>query len=89
LQLSYQYALPLLAKPATASASLHPQLTPADLSNMSPEWRSQLRLAALSARSKRLHQLIAQMPSEQAAVAAALSYWVERLDFDRIIELVE
>ncbi|MFP4298774.1 MAG: PAS domain S-box protein [Spirulinaceae cyanobacterium] len=89
LHIDYQYAVqsPETSKPT--SSPLTTDRVQAGLNQMSAQWRSQLQWAALSARRKNIHQLIAQIPPEQAEVAATLSGWVERLDFDRIIELLE
>ncbi|MEC4804611.1 MAG: PAS domain S-box protein [Jaaginema sp. PMC 1079.18] len=89
LHLNYEYAVQSHPKSKLTQPLLEHHIVKAEINTMSAQWRSQLRLAALSARSKQLRQLIAQLPPEKSEIIATLSYWIERLDFDRIIELIE
>jgi len=89
LDIKYQYAVQFPQKTKPTPTLVPTDRVKAGLNQMSAQWRSQLHWAALSARRKNIHQLIAQIPPEQAEIAATLSSWVERLDFDRIIELLE
>ena len=63
-------------------------LTPADLEIMPLEWRSQLHMAALCARAKRIEDLLEQIPPERQSIAQSLRRRLERLDFDGLADLV-
>lgn len=89
LHIDYQYAVQSPPKSQPILSPVPVERVKAGLEQMSAQWRSQLHHAALSARSKQLHELIAQMSPAQMEVAATLSSWIDRLDFDRILELLE
>ncbi len=59
------------------------------MSQMSDLWISQFEAAALSAREKRLFELIAQIPEDSGALARALTQMVDSLGFDRIVDLTQ
>lgn len=63
------------------------KITPEDLTVMPDEWIWQLHLAALSARSKTIQQLIQQIPPENELLIQGLTDLVSHLDFDRIVFL--
>jgi GAF domain-containing protein/DNA-binding response OmpR family regulator len=76
---------------------LTPPLPPPDAVDVSQEhlrvmpdqWIADLYDAALSAREKRLKELISQIPDENSSLAKSLEQMVDRLCFDRIIELTQ
>ncbi|MDJ0703425.1 MAG: ATP-binding protein [Leptolyngbyaceae cyanobacterium MO_188.B28] len=57
------------------------------LANMSDDWLCSLQQAALSAREKRLFDLIKQIPMEHRLLHQVLTQWVSTLQFDQIVEL--
>ena len=59
----------------------------AALASMSGAWLSNLQQAALSAREKRLFDLIEQIPAEYGLLNQVLTQWVNTLQFDQIVEL--
>jgi GAF domain-containing protein/DNA-binding response OmpR family regulator len=78
---------------------LPPNLQPGDvpLANLTPDslrvmpdlWIRDLREAALSAREKRLKELIAQVPEDQKTLGRSLDQMVDNLCFDRIVDLTQ
>ena len=63
-----------------------PQLAPADLAVMSPEWVQALHAAALEVDSDRLQQLIHQIPPSHTALRQKLEALVNSFDYDQILE---
>lgn len=59
------------------------------LRQMPLQWINDLRDAALSAREKRLKELIAQIPEDSRDLGRSLDLMVERLCFDKIIDLTQ
>ncbi|RMG08954.1 MAG: GAF domain-containing protein [Cyanobacteria bacterium J055] len=64
-------------------------LVPESLAIVPESWISDLRDAALSAREKRLKELISQISEDHGDLARALDRMVEHLCFDRIVELTQ
>jgi PAS domain S-box-containing protein len=64
-------------------------LDPDAIADMPPDWIEQLHLAALSAREKQIKLLIEQIPNSRSEVISGLRELVDRLYFDRIVELTE
>ncbi|MEB3883047.1 PAS domain S-box protein [Lyngbya sp. CCY1209] len=75
--------------PSDAPPSLSPTLNLANLATLGEEWNAQFYQAALAARESKLRDLIAQIPSDRAELAEGLTWYVNHLYFDRIIELIE
>ena len=63
-----------------------PQLTPADLAVMSPEWVQALQAAALEVDGDRLQQLIQQISPQHGALKQKLEILVSSFDYDQILE---
>ncbi|MBE9039523.1 GAF domain-containing protein [Oscillatoriales cyanobacterium LEGE 11467] len=81
-------------KSVPASGAASETQTPLDaialqMSQMTAEWVSLLEAAALSAREKRLFELIEQIPPDLEELARALTQMVDSLGFDRIVDLTE
>jgi two-component system sensor histidine kinase/response regulator len=64
-------------------------LTAADFQGLPSDWRSQVYRSALELDESHLAALIDDVRQDYPAIAAALRHWVEKLDFEKIIELVE
>ncbi len=79
---------PLYPNDRVSTPEHRQNLTPADLEIMPPEWRSQLHMAALCARAKRIEDLLEQIPPERQSIAQSLRRRLERLDFDGLADLV-
>ncbi len=58
-----------------------------DLAVMPDDWISQLHLAALSARSKTIQQLISEIPPEHQLLIQGLTELIYHLDFDPLVLL--
>jgi PAS domain S-box-containing protein len=58
-----------------------------DLAVMPDDWISQLHLAALSARSKTIQQLISEIPPENQLLIQGLTELIYHLDFDTLVFL--
>ena len=58
-----------------------------DLAVMPDDWISQLHLAALSARSKTIQQLISEIPPEHQLLIQSLTELIYHLDFDTLVLL--
>lgn len=56
---------------------------------MPAEWIAQLHYAAAQGNDTESLKLIAQIPSEQASLTAALSRLVETYQFDQLMELTQ
>jgi CheY-like chemotaxis protein len=79
---------PLYPNGRVSTPEVRQKLTPADLEIMPLEWRSQLHMAALCARAKRIEDLLEQIPPERQSIAQSLRRRLERLDFDGLADLV-
>jgi two-component system sensor histidine kinase/response regulator len=67
-----------------------PALLTADaLQEMPAEWLTNLHLAALRLSSSQCLMLIGQLPRTHAAVAQTLTEWVDRFQFEALVEWVE
>ena len=64
-------------------------LDPEAIADMPPDWIEQLHLAALSAREKQIKLLIEEIPNSRSEVISGLQELVDRLYFDRIVDLTE
>jgi GAF domain-containing protein/DNA-binding response OmpR family regulator len=64
-------------------------LTRESLRVMSDRWIADLHDAALSAREKRLKELIAQIPEDSMNLVRSLDRMVDNLCFDRIVDLTQ
>ncbi|MGB3240672.1 MAG: GAF domain-containing protein [Geitlerinemataceae cyanobacterium] len=78
--------LPLNLQPRDLSLT---DLTPESLRVMPTQWISNLRDAAMSAREKRLTELIAQVPEDCTTLGRSLEQMVENLCFDKIVDLTQ
>jgi response regulator RpfG family c-di-GMP phosphodiesterase len=65
------------------------QLNGDHLKAMSPEWRSQLREAAICARDQRLFRLIDEIPPEHSPLANVLVDLVNNFRYDKIMDLIQ
>ncbi|MGL5082727.1 MAG: ATP-binding protein [Microcoleaceae cyanobacterium] len=65
------------------------QVTPEDLHLMSTEWQAQLHQAAIIGNDCRMRELVAHIPEDQAAFAAALNDLIEQFEFEQIIHLTQ
>jgi PAS domain S-box-containing protein len=87
LGVRYRYA----AEPGLPSVSAVSVFKPSEmlevdhLNHMPPEWRSQLHQAAICVDAEVIGQLIAQIPKSQADLAKALTYLVDRFQFEEIV----
>ena len=89
LGVRYIYQKPI-PTPVVGSQTETPRETiELQMSQMGDLWISQLEAAALSAREKRLFELIAQIPEDSGALARALTQMVDSLGFDRIVDLTQ
>ncbi len=72
--------------------TLHSQrmtLTPDDFQPLPPAWLSRVYRSALELDELNLEVLIEDISEDYPAIAATLRYWAEKLEFEKIIELVE
>ena len=78
-------------EPTSPTESEAPQqkLISEDLAIMPVEWIRRLHVAGLSARAKQIWELIEQIPEENVALIQALTYIVNHLDFEQIIDLTD
>ncbi len=74
---------------STKSEAIQQKLISEDLTIMSAEWIRQLHIAGLSARAKQIRELIEQIPKENVALIQALSYMINHLDFEQIVDLTD
>lgn len=77
------------ADDAPSTATTTATLQPAALAAQSTAWRAALTEAALSLDGEKMHGLIAQIASTNAALAAALSEMVDRFDYQAILDALE
>jgi hypothetical protein len=56
---------------------------------MPVDWVNDMRSAALSAREKKILQLIEQIPEEHVPLARALTQMVNNLQFEQIVSLTQ
>ncbi|NER84115.1 MAG: response regulator [Leptolyngbya sp. SIO1D8] len=83
LGVAYQY------QTDSPSEQGHPALRSPPLQGMSSEWTEELQQAAIQADRDWLIHLITQIPQSQNDLTAHLTYLVDHLDFDALIELAE
>lgn len=62
--------------------------TPLDLSVMSDEWRSQIYEVALEGDSKRVTQLIKEIPNQESAIVKELEKFAYQFQFDEMLDLI-
>ncbi|WNZ25591.1 PAS domain-containing protein [Leptolyngbya sp. NK1-12] len=91
LGVQYIYAEPDPGQPpreqSISSSPVRP--TPHSLQIMPTEWIAQLYQATTQLDSEKILALLAQLPAEQAALAAALRQKVDNFDFEQILHLAE
>lgn len=79
----------------TTSATSPPPETPAPLTlqaqlqQMPPPWRENLRQAAIQGRETQMLELLTQLPATEVTLLETLTYWVENFEYDKIIEITE
>ena len=73
---------------AVHAVVMDPEAVYTALASMSGDWLNKLRQAALSAREKRLFDLIEQIPAEHSLLNQILTQWVNTLQFDQIVDLI-
>ena len=71
----------------TESEAPQQKLIPKDLAIMPAEWIKRLHVAGLSARAKQIRELIEEIPKENVALIQSLTYMVNQLDFEQIVDL--
>ncbi|WP_041934022.1 GAF domain-containing protein [Gloeothece verrucosa] len=59
-----------------------------EIQKMPAEWRKTLQSAVLSAREKRIDQLITQIPQQDSLLVKTLTSMLNKLAFDEILELI-
>ncbi len=84
-QLNLEYAYE--PAPQTAPAPRPQVLDPAALMVMPRPWIAELQEAAKKLNAKRIHELIAEIPPEEAALIEGLQQLVKTFRFDKIVEL--
>jgi signal transduction histidine kinase/CheY-like chemotaxis protein len=62
--------------------------TPLDLSVMSDAWRSQIYEVALEGDSKRVTQLIKEIPNQESAIVKELEKFAYQFQFDEMLDLI-
>jgi len=77
------------SRPSDAPPPSSPALNPEQLATLGDEWIDRVYQAALAARESKLRDLIAQIPADRAEFAEGLTWYVNHLHFDQIIELIE
>ncbi|HEY9296841.1 MAG TPA: response regulator, partial [Phormidium sp.] len=90
LGVRYLYEEPIANRETQKSESslkVFEQLTAADLSIMSAEWLAQLNHAAICADEERILELVANIPSEKAALADKLTDLTHNFQFGEIAKL--
>ena len=56
---------------------------------MPPDWVEGMYRAVLSARERKIRQLLEQIPQENSPLTQTLTDMVERLDYESIVNLIE
>ena len=84
----YEEQSTLIEEETTEKTEVLVPLTAEALSNMTTEWLNELHQACRELKGKRVLQLIAQIPPEQANLARQLQDLAENYQFDRIIDLL-
>ncbi|QJB25997.1 PAS domain S-box protein [Limnospira fusiformis SAG 85.79] len=66
-----------------------PRLTTKDIAILDHQWIQQFYRAAMAARESQLRDLIAEIPPDNTVIIQALTWYVNHLYFDQIIDLME